>query len=179
MVGLVSEPVPSSYLQGSDVLEDALVRELLGAPLVGVFATFDDDRIHAVPMWFARDGDRICLATGSRSRKVRNLGRDARATLVLHDSRPGFEVCGASLSGRADVVTGEDARRLVELVHRRYVTPAGEGHESVREFLDSDDVAIRFTPETALTWDERPSAASAALRESGGAVPLVPTDPRP
>jgi PPOX class probable F420-dependent enzyme len=176
---VVSVPVPSSYLQGSDVLEDMLVRELLASPLIGVFATFDDDRIHAVPMWFARDGGRVCLATGSRSRKVRNLSRDARATLVIHDSRPGFEVCGVSLSGRAEVVTGEDARRIVDHVHRRYVTPAGEGHESVREFLDSDDVAIRFTPEAALTWDERPSPASAALRESGGAVPLVPTDPRP
>jgi hypothetical protein len=64
-------------------------------------------------------------------------------------------------------------------VHRRYVSVGGEEHESVREFLDSDDVAIRFTPESALTWDERPSPASAALRESGAALPLVPTDPRP
>jgi len=88
-------------------------------------------------------------------------------------------VCGVSLSGRADVVLGDEARSFVELVHRRYVSAAGEEHESVREFLDSDDVAIRFTPEAALTWDERPSPASAALRGSGGALPLVPTDPRP
>ena len=173
------EPVPSRQLEAAEILEDPLVRELLEARVVGVFATFDDDRIHAVPMWFGRGGNRVYLATGSRSRKVANLARDARATFVVHDSRPGFEVCGVSLTGRAEVVVGDEARRFVELVHRRYVSADGEEHESVREFLGSDDVAIRFTPEAALTWDERPSAASAALRESGGALPLVPTDPRP
>jgi nitroimidazol reductase NimA-like FMN-containing flavoprotein (pyridoxamine 5'-phosphate oxidase superfamily) len=88
--------VPSRHPEAAEVLEDPLVRELLGARLIGVLATFDDERIHAVPMWFAGAGDVVYLATGSRSRKVRNLGRDARATLVVHDSRPGFEVCGAS-----------------------------------------------------------------------------------
>ena len=173
------EPVPSRSLEAGDVLGDPLVGELLDARLVGVLATFDEGRIHAVPMWFAREGDHVYLATGSRSQKVANLGSDARATLVVHDSRPGFEVCGASLAGRAEVVVGAEARPFVDLVHARYVDPDADHAESVRAFLDSDDVAIRFTPEAAMTWDERPSAASAALRESGGALPLVSTDPRP
>ena len=146
---------------------------------IGVLATFDDDRIHAVPMWFACEGDVVYLATGSRSRKVRNLVRDARATLVVHDSRPGFEVCGASISGRAEVVAGAEALRVVDLVHRRYVSADQEHDDSVVEFLDSDDVAIRFRPEAALTWDERGTPASDALRASGGALPLLPTEPRP
>jgi PPOX class probable F420-dependent enzyme len=175
----VSEPVPSRHLVGAQIHGDPLVRELLDAPLVGVLATFDDGTIHAVPMWFARRGEEIYLATGSGSRKVRNLGRDARATLVVHDSRPGFEVCGVSFAGAADVVTGEEARPLVDLVHGRYVNASAPTGDAVREFLDSDDVAIRFRPRTALTWDERSSAAARQLRESGGALPLVPTDPRP
>jgi len=36
----------------------------------------------------------VILATGSRSRKVWNPEIDPRATLVVHDSRSGFEVCG-------------------------------------------------------------------------------------
>ena len=82
------------------MLADALVRELLDARLVAVLATFDRTwAIHAVPMWYAAGEDAIVLATSSRSRKVRNLERDPRATLVLHDSRPGFEVCGVSIAG--------------------------------------------------------------------------------
>src|SRR5262249_29768049 len=99
------------------------------------------------------------------------------ATLVVHDSRPGFEVCGASFAGRAHVVRGEEARLLVDVVHARYVDERSAPAEA-RAFLDSDDVALRLVPELALTWDERGSDANAALRATGGAYPLVPTAPR-
>jgi hypothetical protein len=33
-------------------------------------------------------------------------------------------------------------------------------------------------PQSAVTWDERANPASSALREAGGALPLVPTHPR-
>jgi len=180
MVCVVSDPTPSRPLTRDAVLGDPLVRELLEARLVGVFATLDSSgTIHAVRMWYAAGEGYVVLATGSRSQKVRNLERDSRASLVLHDSRPGFEVCGDSIAGRAEVVRGLEARPLVDLVHRRYVSSDVGPPPAVREFLASDDVALRFRPESALTWDERRSPASRALRDVGGALPLVPTDPRP
>ena len=133
---------------GEAVFDDPLVQELLEARLVAVLSTFDEAGIiHAVPMWFALDDERsVLLATGSRSRKVRNLERDVRATLVVHDSRPGFEVCGVSMAGEVEVVSGAAARPLVDRVHRRYVTEAAEADEIVSPFLESDDVALRFCP---------------------------------
>jgi PPOX class probable F420-dependent enzyme len=175
----VSQPTPSVEIRGESVLADGLVQELLEARLIAVFATIEPDgSIHAVPMWLATSEGAIVLATGSRSRKIRNLERDPRATLVMHDSRPGAEVCGASLRGRAELVRGELARPLVERVHRRYVSDAGRERAEVRDFLSSDDVAVRFIPDAAVTWDERPSAAARALREAGAALPLEPTTPR-
>ncbi|HXG76542.1 MAG TPA: pyridoxamine 5'-phosphate oxidase family protein [Gaiellaceae bacterium] len=174
-----ADPAPSRQLRGAEVLRDPLVRELLAARVVGVLATYGEGSIHAVPMWFALRGDRIALATGSRSRKVRNLERDPRATLVVHDSRAGFEVCGVSLAGRVELWRGADAAELVDAVHRRYVAPAGERDPAVREFLASDDTALLLAPEAALAWDERGSAASAALRAAGAALPLLPSEPRP
>jgi PPOX class probable F420-dependent enzyme len=175
----VSQPTPSVELRGGDVLADPLVQELLAARLIGVLATIErDGSIHAVPMWLAPSEEEILLATGSRSRKVRNLERDQRATLVLHDSRPGTEVCGASLRGRVELIRGESARPLVERVHGRYVSDEGLRLPEVREFLSSDDVALRFIPEAAVIWDERPSAAARALREVEAALPLEPTTPR-
>jgi hypothetical protein len=50
-------------------------------------------------MWYAPHDGVVLFATSSKSRKVRNLEGDPRATLVLHDSRPGYEVCGASIVG--------------------------------------------------------------------------------
>ena len=170
---------PSRQLRAADVLSDPLVRELLEARLVGVLTTHDSDgSVHAVPLWYSDTGEAILLATFSRSRKVRNLERDPRATLVLHDSRPGFEVCGASIRGRVEIVRGDPARPLVERVHRRYLTAAGYELPAAREFLRGDDVALLLAPETASLWDERANAATAALRDAGGALPLVPTTPR-
>ena len=174
----MSQPTQSLELRGDAVLADRLVAELLAARLIGVLATIEPDgSVHAVPMWFAPAEGAILLATGSRSRKVRNLERDPRATLVLHDSRPGADVCGTSMRGRVELVHGAPAKPLIERVHRRFVSEPGLALSEVSEFLAYDDVALRFVPETAVTWDERPSAAARALRESGEAFPLQPTTP--
>jgi PPOX class probable F420-dependent enzyme len=179
MVRVVNGPSSSARLSGPAIFADPLVRQLLDSRLVAVLATHDPGGvIHAMPMWFAVDDEAVWLATGSRSRKVANLGRDPRATLVVHDSRSGFEVCGVSIAGRVEVLSGEAAGGSVELVHRRYVATAAEGNRLVREFLDSDDVALRFRPESAWTWDERGSAGADELRAIGGALPLLPTTPR-
>jgi PPOX class probable F420-dependent enzyme len=172
-------PEPSRVLEGAAVQESALVRALLAERLVAVLATLDADGApHVVPVWFAERSGQIVLATSSRSRKIRNLERDARATVCVHDSRPGAEVCGASLRGRAEIVRGTAAAALVELVHDRYVTPVGAKLPAVGEFLSYDDVAVVFTPDAAWTWDERDNPAAEALRASGEARPLVPTAPR-
>jgi len=175
----VGDPTPSTRFAGDEALRGALVQELLAARLIGVFATHDESgAIHAVPMWFALVEDEIVLATSSGSRKVRNLEVDSRATLVVHDSRPGIEVCGVSLLGRADIVRGEDALPLVAAVHARYVDAARAAPEA-RVFLASDDVALRFSVDSAFSWDERGNVANAALRASGAALPLLGTEPRP
>ncbi len=172
-------PLPSRVLRASDVLADPLVRELIDARLVCVLATLEPDgSVHAVPLWLCDGGEVILLATFSGSRKLRNVERDPRATLVLHDSRPGFEVCGVTMRGRVEIVRGVAAAPLVERVHRRYLTEAGYDLPASREFLAGDDVALRFAPEAAVTWDERANPATGALRDAGGALPLEPTTPR-
>lgn len=175
----MSDPIPSKRLLGDSILVDQLVAELLGARLVGVFATLDrGGTIHAVPMWFAADEKSILLATASRSRKVKNLEVDSRSTLVIHDSRPGFEVCGVSIVGHAEIVRGAEADPLVHRVHRRYIDNDGDVPEAAWAFLESDDVALRFRPQSALTWDQRRAEANTALRASGRALPLLTTEPR-
>jgi PPOX class probable F420-dependent enzyme len=172
-------PTASGRIEGAAMFAHDLVVELLAAPVVANFATLNaDGSIHLVSMWFAHEGQSIVLATGSRSLKVENLERNPAAALMVHDSRAGFEVCGVSLTGRGTIVRSDEASPLVERVHRRYVAAHAEERRPVGEFLQSDDVAIRFTPERALFWDERRSEAARQLAESGGAYPLLPTSPR-
>src|SRR5439155_799528 len=108
---------------------------------VAVLATRDrDGTIHAVPVWFALHDRSIVLATGSRSRKVRNLELDPRATLVVHDSRPGFEVCGASLVGRVQIVRSDAARPLADAVARVDERVAGSTAVDLLAQLPNEDV---------------------------------------
>lgn len=175
----MAAPTPSRDQDARATFSDPLVRELLVARLVGVLATLRPDGVvDAVPMWYALHEDSVVFATGSRSRKVRNLDADPRATLVLHDSRPGYEVCGASIVGTVEIVRAAAARPLVELVHWRYLAAESADDESVRAFLDSDDVALRLTPASSVTWDERGSDASQVVRARGWALPLLATEPR-
>jgi hypothetical protein len=71
-----------------------------------------------------------------------------------------------------ELVEGDASVPLVERVHRRYVTPAGEQLPAAAEFLASDDIALRLRPDAAVTWDERASLAAAELRAAGAALPL-------
>ena len=174
----MSEPTPSRAHDAS-VLSEPFVRELVEARLVGVLSTYDlGGFIHSVPMWYAGSGAWVVFGTSSRSRKVRNLERDPRATLVLHDSRPGYEVCGVSIAGTAEIVRDAGAKALVALVHERYLAPDALVDPAVQGFLASDDVALRFEPQGAMTWDERGSDASQVLRSRSWGLPLVTTEPR-
>jgi PPOX class probable F420-dependent enzyme len=175
----MTAPTPSRDQDAHATLSDPLIRELLAARLVGVLATLRPDGVvDAVPMWYAQHGGSVVFATGSRSRKVCNLEADPRATLVLHDSRPGYEVCGASIAGTVEVVRAAAARPLVELVHWRYLAAESADDASVHVFLDSDDIALRLTPTASVTWDERGSEAAEVVRARGWGLPLVSTEPR-
>ena len=70
-----------------DVLSEDLPRELLHARLTATLATFaGDGSIHVVAMWFLWDGDAVLIPTSHATRKVRNLERDPRATVMIDDS---------------------------------------------------------------------------------------------
>lgn len=58
----------------------------LGEAHTGVFATTGrDGRIHAVPVWYSYDGERIRIITERGSVKHRNAVRTGRAALCVDD----------------------------------------------------------------------------------------------
>jgi PPOX class probable F420-dependent enzyme len=155
-------------MTAADLLARPLARELLEAPLVASLATIENDgSVHVVPIWYLWDGEAVLMATSSTSRKVRNLERDARATVMVHDSPGGVDVRGITLAGRVEIRRGEEAAAAIQAVHLRYVTAAGLATSSVREFLAGDDVILRFVPDRGTSWDSTTSDAARDLRRSG------------
>ena len=84
-----------------------------------------------------------------------------------------------TIVGSIEVVRSPAAQSLIDRVQGRYVaTEAATDDPTALSFLESDDVALRFTPVSAFTWDHRASEGSRILRSHGWARPLVTTEPR-
>lgn len=162
--------VPRGRGEDGDLLIDAdpLAGELLAARLIANLATLNrDGSIHLVAMWFLWQDGAVLIPTSHSTRKVRNLRRDPRATVMIDDSRGGFDLRGVTTYGRAEVVTGDDAVALNHAIHRKYLEEAGLELEAVSSYLSSDDVTVRFIPERVSSWDLRSTPQGRALTESG------------
>jgi PPOX class probable F420-dependent enzyme len=165
--------VPGGRGEDRDLLSDELVAELLAARLIAKLATFDrDGSIHLVGMWFLHDGDALLIPTSGKTRKVRNLERDPRATVMIDDSRGGFDLRGVTLIGQAEIVRGARARELNPRIHGKYVAAEGLELDPVRTYLQTDDVTIAVRPERVSSWDLRSTAQCRALSETGLYLPL-------
>ena len=156
-------------------MDDALAGELLDARLIATLATLNGDgSIHLVAMWFLWDGEAVLIPTSRATRKVRNVERDPRATVMVDDSRGGFDLRGITLVGRAEIERGEAALELNRRVHLKYVTGEGLALEPVRRYLSTDDVTIRFMPERMSSWDLAATEQARILAAGRLYLPLVP-----
>jgi len=165
--------VPGGRGEERDLLAEGLARELLEARLIANFATLNrDGSVHLVPLWYLWDGEAVLLPTSGATRKVRNLERDARATVMIDDSRGGFDLRGITLTGRAAILRGGEAVALNRRIHLRYLTERGRDLEPVDRYLATDDVTIRFAPERVSSWDLRSTEQGRALIETGESRPL-------
>jgi PPOX class probable F420-dependent enzyme len=161
--------------EGTGVLADELAREILGSRLIANLATFNPDgSIHLVAMWFLWDGEAVLSPTHRRTRKARNLQRDPRATVMIDDSKGGFDLRGVTLVCEADIVDPPESRELNRRVHLKYVTEAGLGLEPVKRYLATDDVTLLFRPTKISSWDLRGTEQGRALMARGDFHRLEP-----
>jgi PPOX class probable F420-dependent enzyme len=105
-------------------LEPAVRRFLEGTspPLLASVATVRaDGRPHVVPVWYGLEGDALDVWTTDERAWVRNLQRDPRVAVSVHEAEAPFRA--VILSGSAEVVTAdsEDVMRRIERITERYV----------------------------------------------------------
>src|SRR5213078_2418724 len=109
--------------------------------------------IHLGAMWFLWDGDAVLIPTDQRTRKARNLRRDPRATVMIDDSKGGFDLRGVTLVCEAEIVPPPESLELNRRIHRKYVTERGLELEPVRRYLATDDVTLRLRPLRTSSWN--------------------------
>jgi PPOX class probable F420-dependent enzyme len=146
-----------------DVLTSELARELLGARLMANLATHSrDGGIHLVPMWFLWDGNAILIPTNHATQKARNLERDSRASVMIDDSREGFDLRGITIMGDVTLVRAPDSFRLNRSIHLKYLTVAERDSTEIDVYLSTDDVTIHLNPTRAFAWDLRKTTSGTA-----------------
>ncbi|MGE5054480.1 MAG: pyridoxamine 5'-phosphate oxidase family protein [Acidobacteriota bacterium] len=105
-------------------LSDARVRQLLEGRYIASFATHNaNGSLHIVAVWFWFDGTDIYVATSSRSRKARNLEANPKVSLMI-DARDPAASFGVTLTGTAQMLTGDSSRKCNAEIHRKYLSEA-------------------------------------------------------
>jgi hypothetical protein len=112
---------------------------------------------HLMPLWYLpRDGD-IWAWTYAKSQKVRNLERDARATLQIEDGEEYAKLRGVMIEADVKIHTvTDDVLEFGLKLFERYGSGATgpEFVEVVREQA-AKRVALQFVPVKTASWDHR------------------------
>ncbi len=109
---------------------------------------------HLMPLWYLMRGDDVWAWTYAKSQKVRNLDRDARATLQVEDGEPYHELRGVMIEAQTvihrelDLVSDFGAQLFA-----RYGA-GGVPPDAIRAQA-AKRVALQFVPKSVASWDHR------------------------
>jgi PPOX class probable F420-dependent enzyme len=117
---------------------------------------------HLMPLWYVVRGDDIWAWTYAKSQKVRNLERDARATLQVEAGDSYDQLRGVMIEATTEIV--RDAAAVAELgaeLAARYggATLEAAALEAIRAQA-AKRVALRFLARRVASWDHRKLAGA-------------------
>ena len=137
-------------------LNDAIVRQLLEGRFIAAFATQNpDNSIHMVAVWYWFDGTSVFVATSSRSRKARNLQASPKVSLMI-DSRETAASFGATISGTARILSGDNSKKMNSQIHGKYLSEAALADSRIGPvFAAWDDITVQISPTSVISWDMR------------------------
>lgn len=114
---------------------------------------------HSMPLWFVPRRGEVWIWTYAKSQKVRNLERDARATVLVEAGREYGELRGAMIEAEARIHRDfETVIGFAEELTVRYAEGISSVEGDAKAALESQApkrVAIQFVPSRIATWDHR------------------------
>jgi PPOX class probable F420-dependent enzyme len=143
-------------------MTDAEVLAFLGEERIVVCATNGKDGFpHLMPLWYVvRDGE-LWAWTFAKSQKVKNLERDARATLQVEAGDSYDQLRGVMFKTEVEIV--RDTELVADLgmeIFAKYT--GGDLGDEVRAMVlkqAEKRVGMRFAERERATWDHRKLAA--------------------
>jgi PPOX class probable F420-dependent enzyme len=123
-------------------MTDGQREAFLGTPRIGMLSTLNEDGSPVtVPVWFEWDGRAVRVFSSVTSGKVRRLGRDARASLLVANS-VGEPEQWVAFDGVVKIST-EGAIELAERLAQRYWDMNDAGHRRELESWLSAAAGLR------------------------------------
>jgi len=118
---------------------------------------------HLMPLWYVMRGPEPWAWTYASSQKVKNLERDARASVQVEAGEQYHELRGVMLKTRVELHRElEEVSALGAEIFRRYGgSAAQDGAAAGPEFEEAvrqqarKRVALRFVPGQTASWDHR------------------------
>lgn len=114
---------------------------------------------HSMPMWFVPRAGEIWIWTYAKSQKVRNIERDARATVLVETGREYGELRGAMIEAEAEIHRDTGiVLGFAEELTLRYAEGISSVEGDAKAALEAQApkrVAIHFKPVRTASWDHR------------------------
>jgi PPOX class probable F420-dependent enzyme len=133
---------------------DPGLQQFLQRRYIATLATENlDGTIHLTAVWYLFEEDCLFIATSSKSRKARNVAARPKVSLMVDARKPGRER-GVTAAGTAELLSGDQSRNINLRIHHRYLSAAAIADPHIGPvFASFDDVTIRITPLSWITWD--------------------------
>lgn len=137
--------------------KQAQIDALLRQPVLARIATANPatGQPHVTPVWFWWDGQAVWISAFDSTRKIRDLRRNPRISVLIEPADPSTGPVQAVLfEGQAVLI--KDPRIVREMSARIYTLYMGE--EGVKAddpqswIVDPENTIIRLAPEKTFTW---------------------------
>lgn len=126
---------------------------LAGRHIATIGTENEDGSIHMTAVWYVFEGGSLYVATASKTRKARNILARPHASLMIDARKPAKER-GVTATGTAELIRGAQSEEINQRIHRRYLSGDALSDPHVGPvFAGFDDVTIRLTPASWISWD--------------------------
>jgi PPOX class probable F420-dependent enzyme len=128
----------------------------LAQPILGRLATASPSgQPHVVPVWFLWEEDAAWISAYNSTRKVKELKRNPKYSLVVDLPKPKHGITGILLEGEVEIFPGfePEVRKRIERIYLKYLGPEGILGKDPQEWLKSpENTLIKLTPQKIIAW---------------------------
>ena len=138
------------------ILAKDWVKALLSEPGIAKLGTSNpkNNQPHVTPVWFEWDGASLWISAFISTRKVRDVARNPRISVLIDDHTPGKPGRAVLLEGPAELIA--DPMLVQEhstSVYTKYLGKEGAQAEGPASWvIDPENRMIKLTPQNIFSW---------------------------